>query len=137
MDDSEAFLPDRSATLHTAKLATEQTVKPIQMVLGPSDTGTAHHTREALLVYTDGVFDQREINVRDLEDVKGKIALKYARPVTTVRKPHIVETFGVNSDLPNPFRNDISSRLQVGLACLIFKSQATQPAHVGFGGSRE
>jgi hypothetical protein len=40
------------------------------MLLGPSDAGTCHHGREALLVDTDGILDECEIDERDLEDVK-------------------------------------------------------------------
>jgi hypothetical protein len=58
------------------------------MVLGPANAGTAHHARKALLVDSNGVFDEREINVRYLEDVKGEIALEYTCPVVIVRKMH-------------------------------------------------
>lgn len=81
MHNVQAFLPDGSAALHTAKLPSQHSIESIQVELGPADTGTAHHTREALLVDADGVFDETEVDEGDLEDVERQITLKDAGPV--------------------------------------------------------
>lgn len=80
MHNLEAFLPDRGAALYAAQLSAEQTVETIQVMLGPANTGAGHHAGEALLIDANGVFNQGEIDKRDLENVKRKVTLKYASP---------------------------------------------------------
>lgn len=48
----------------------------VQVFLGPLDASAHHQGRKALLVYMDSVFDQREINKGDLEDMTVKVAFK-------------------------------------------------------------
>lgn len=81
MHNFQTFLPDGSAALHTAKLPSQDGIESIQVELSPADTGTAHHTRETLLVDADGVFDETEVDEGDLEDVEREITLEDAGPV--------------------------------------------------------
>jgi hypothetical protein len=66
----KTFLPNRGAALHATKLSVEQSIESVEVMLSPANAGTTHYAREALLVDTDGVLDQGEINVGNLEDVK-------------------------------------------------------------------
>ena len=70
MHNVKTFLPDRCTALHAAELPIEQGIESVKMVLGPANAGTAHRTGETLLIYSNGVLDQSEIDVGDLEDVK-------------------------------------------------------------------
>lgn len=81
MYNVKAFLPDSGPTLHAAELASQQAIEAIQVVLGPADTGAAHHARKALLVDADGVLDESEVDEGDLEDVERQVTLKDASPV--------------------------------------------------------
>jgi hypothetical protein len=77
----KTLLPDRGAPLHAAELSAEQSVESVKMMLSPSDTGAAHHAREALLVNANGILDESEVDIGDLEDVKRKITLEDASSV--------------------------------------------------------
>lgn len=76
----EAFLPDRGPALYAAQLAAEQSVEAVQVMLGPANAGAGHQAGEALLIDTDGVLNQGEIDEGDLEDIKGEIAFEYTSP---------------------------------------------------------
>lgn len=75
-----ALLPYASPTLDAAQLADENGVESTQMFLGPLDTGTGHCRGETLLVDTDSVLNESEINKTDLKDVKWEIAFEDALP---------------------------------------------------------
>lgn len=65
-----AFLPNRRSALYTTQLPDKDGIELIQMLLCPFDAGAGHHGREALLVYTDGVFHKGEVDEGDLENVQ-------------------------------------------------------------------
>ena len=81
VDDVETFLPDGGATLYTAELASKQSIESVQMMLGPANTRACHHAREALLIDADSVFDERKVDVGNLENVEWEITLEDAGPM--------------------------------------------------------
>lgn len=105
------------------------------MVLSPAYARTSHHAGETLLVDADGVFDECKVDEGDLEDVKGKIALKDTGP----KELRLVEVYTIGEAVnePNTFVDDIGPCLEIGLTRLILKSQATQACDVGLGGDRK
>lgn len=78
MYDIHTLLPDGSAALDAAELAGEKRVEAVEVLFGPFDTGASHYGGETLLVDTDGVFDEAEVDVGDLEDVEGEVSFEDA-----------------------------------------------------------
>lgn len=78
MHDVDAFLPHGCPPLHGAELPREERVEAVEVLLGPFDAGAGHHGGEALLVDADGVFDEGEIDVGDLENVEREVAFEDA-----------------------------------------------------------
>lgn len=69
MYNAHALLPDAGTAFDTVQLPCKELVEVIQVSLGPLDAGACHERREALLVDTDRVFDETEVDEGNLEDV--------------------------------------------------------------------
>lgn len=89
MHNVEAFLPNRRATLHAAKLSTEESIESVEVMLSPANARATHYARETLLIDTDGVLDQGKVDVGDLEDVKRQITLEDTSPTKRSQRANI------------------------------------------------
>lgn len=78
MHNVDAFLPHGCPALHGAELSGEERVEAVEVLFGPFDAGAGHYGGEALLVDADGMFDEGEVNVGDLENVLGEVAFEDA-----------------------------------------------------------
>lgn len=78
MDDIHALIPHAGAALDAAKLARQDGIEAVEVLLGPLDAGGGHERGETLLVDGDGVFDDGEVDEGDLEDVEGEVAFEDA-----------------------------------------------------------
>lgn len=132
-----ALLPDAGAALHAAELADQQGIVPVEVLLGPLDAGAGHHGREALLVDTDGVLDEREVDEGDLEDVEREIAFKDTLSGDTKLVGLCRTGDRGGGKIPGAFLDDFGSGTEEGFACLMLETETTQPVDVRFDGHWE
>jgi hypothetical protein len=78
--NKHAFVPQIATLVYTAQLPLQQGVKLVDVLLCPLDARGHELLGKALLEHVDGVFDDGEVNVGDLEDVVGQIAFENALP---------------------------------------------------------
>lgn len=78
----QTLVPRGVVALHTTQLPLQDDVEVVNMFLGPLDTGRHQRVRKARLERGDGVLDDEEVDVGDLEDVVGEIAFECALPVS-------------------------------------------------------
>lgn len=65
----QTLVPDLALLINAAELALQDDVEVVDMFLGPLDAGGHEGLGKAGLEGGDSVFDEEEVDVRDLEDV--------------------------------------------------------------------
>ncbi len=71
-------LPSVAAFFYATQLPQEDCIKVIDMLLCPLDARGHHDGRETILEDDGSVFDDGEVDERNLVNVHMKIAIKYA-----------------------------------------------------------
>jgi hypothetical protein len=73
--------PKLATLVHAAQLPLEQNIELIDMLFRPLDARGHELLWKTLLEHIDSIFDDGEVDVRDLEDVIWEIAFEDALPV--------------------------------------------------------
>ena len=76
----QTLIPRLALLLHTAQLPLQYYVEVINMLFRPLDARRHDRLREAGLERGDGVLDDKEVDVGDLEDVVWQVAFECALP---------------------------------------------------------
>lgn len=92
LDARDTFLPLVAVRIHIAHLPTEDGIEGLNLFLGPSHTGRHHDRWETRLKDDDGVFDQREKDKGELEDVSREMTLEDALSEKAISSPIMRKT---------------------------------------------